>query len=195
MFSLESRLQFESFDTLDDRLKSDTPNRMADETCMPACVYLLWKWKRTLTLWPKPWNKKLFCYFVVVLCIFFLADHLHFEPQTNKQKTSKYPEIKHSHRRAATLCLSEQQTSHLTLWEPAYDIFVPRFRPKNSSFQLHYQRPIASADCAKELFKGSNGSPSLLDCTRKKNFGWGLRIFCECRHKWSSFGVILAHVS
>jgi len=29
---------------------------------------------------------------------------------------------------------------------------------------------------ARELFKGSNGSASL---NSKKNFGWGLRIFCE----------------
>ena len=85
--------------------------------------------------------------------------------------------------------------NHLTLWERAYDIFVPRFRPKNSSFWLPYQRHSSTADCAKELFSGSNGLASLLDCTRKKFFGWGLRIFCEWCHKWSSFGVILAHVA
>ena len=82
-----------------------------------------------------------------------------------------------------------------TLWEPACDIFVPRFRPKNSSFRMPYQRHSSSADCARELFKGSNGSASLLVCTRKKFFGWGLRIFCEWRHRWSSFKVILAHVA
>ena len=83
----------------------------------------------------------------------------------------------------------------LTLWEPAYDIFVLRFRPKNSNFRLPYQRPISSADCARELFKGSNGSASLVDCTRKKIGGLGVPIFCEWRHKWSSSGVILAHVA
>jgi len=41
----------------------------------------------------------------------------------------------------------------LTFWEPAYNIFVLRFRPKNSSFQLPYQRHSSSADCARELFK------------------------------------------
>jgi len=66
---------------------------------------------------------------------------------------------------------------------------------KNSSFWLPYQRPSSSADCARELFKGSNGSASLVDCTWKKFFGWGLRIFYEWRHKWSSFRVILAHVA
>ena len=57
---------------------------------------------------------------------------------------------------------------HLTRWLPAYGIFVLRFRPKNSSFRLPYQRPSSSADCARELFNGSNGSASLVDCTRKK---------------------------
>jgi len=44
------------------------------------------------------------------------------------------------------------------------------FSQKNSSFWLPYQRPISSADCAGELFNGSNGLASLVDCTRKKNF-------------------------
>jgi len=69
------------------------------------------------------------------------------------------------------------------LKEPGYDVFVLRFRPKTSSCQLPYQRPSFSTDCAEELFKSSNGSDSLLDCTRKNFFGWGLRIFCEWRHK------------
>jgi len=47
----------------------------------------------------------------------------------------------------------------------------------------------------RELFKGSNGSTSLVDCTRKKCIWLGGRIFCEWRHKWSSFRVILAHVA
>ena len=83
----------------------------------------------------------------------------------------------------------------LTRWLPAYDIFVLRFRPKNSSFRLPYQRPSSSADCARELFNSSNGSASLVDCTHKK-FSWlGVWIFCDWRHKWSSFRVILGHVS
>ena len=66
----------------------------------------------------------------------------------------------------------------LTLWEPAYDIFVLRFWPKNSSFQLPYQRPSSYTNCARELFKGSNGSASLVDCT-KKQISWlgGCRFF------------------
>jgi len=85
--------------------------------------------------------------------------------------------------------------SHLTPWEPVYGIFVLGFRPKNSSFWLPYQHPSSSTDCARELLKSSNGSASLVDCNRKKFFGWGVRIFCDWRHKWSSFRVILAHVT
>jgi len=96
--------------------------------------------------------------------------------------------------------VQEDQSTHtkffcLTLWELAYDIFVPRFWPKNSSFRLPYQRPSSFADCARELFKDSNESASLVDCTWKNFFGWGVRVFCEWCHKWSSFGAILAHVA
>jgi len=44
------------------------------------------------------------------------------------------------------------------------------FGLKNSSFRLPYQRPSSSTDCARELFKSLNGSASLVDCTRNKNF-------------------------
>ena len=61
----------------------------------------------------------------------------------------------------------------LTLWEPGYDIFVPRFRPKVSSFQLPYQRHSSSANCARELYNGWNRSASLLVCARKTIFWLG----------------------
>ena len=41
------------------------------------------------------------------------------------------------------------------------------FRKKNSRFRLPYQRPSSSAHCARELFSGSNGLASLVDCTQK----------------------------
>ena len=50
---------------------------------------------------------------------------------------------------------------------------------KNSSFRLPYQCPSFSANCARDLFNGSDGSASLVDCTRKKIFAWGVRVFCE----------------
>ena len=82
---------------------------------------------------------------------------------------------------------------HLTLWEPAYDVFVPRFRPKTSSCQLPYQCHSSSADCARELFKGSNGSASLVDCTQKNFLVGGCGFFMS--DIISSFQVILAHVA
>jgi len=69
------------------------------------------------------------------------------------------------------------------------------FRKKNSNFWLPYQRLSSSANCTRELFNGSNGSASLVDCNRKKNFCLGVWVFCEWRHKWSSFRVILAYVA
>ena len=48
-----------------------------------------------------------------------------------------------------------------------------RFSQKNSSFRLPYQCPSSSAHCAGELFSGSNGSASLVDCTWKKFFCLG----------------------
>jgi len=48
-----------------------------------------------------------------------------------------------------------------------------RSSQKNSSFWFSYQHPSSSADCARELFNGSNGSGSLVDCTRKKFFCLG----------------------
>ena len=72
----------------------------------------------------------------------------------------------------------------LTLLEPPG---FGNFRKKNSSFRLPYQCPSSSAHCARELFSGSNGSASLVDCTRKKFFCLGVRFFCEWHHKWRTF--------
>ena len=52
-----------------------------------------------------------------------------------------------------------------------------QFSQKNSTFRLPYQCHSSSADCARELFSGSNGSASLVDCTRKKNFCLGGCVF------------------
>jgi len=52
---------------------------------------------------------------------------------------------------------------HFESWRTIYSYF--NFGLKNSSFRLPYQCPSSSADCARELFTGSNGSASLLDCT------------------------------
>jgi len=76
------------------------------------------------------------------------------------------------------LSLEGIENIQLTFWELVYEYIVPGFRPKTSSFRLPYQRHSSSADCTRELFKGSNASPSLLVYTRKKIFGWGLQVFC-----------------
>jgi len=52
-----------------------------------------------------------------------------------------------------------------------------QFSQKISSFRLPYQRPSSSTDCARELFNGSNGLASQVDCTRKKFFAWGCGFF------------------
>jgi len=83
--------------------------------------------------------------------------------------------------------------SSMALWEPGYDIFVLWFRPKTSNFSCLTNAlappPIAPESC---LWLRRIGQPSRLHS--KKNFWLGVRIFCEWRHKWSSFRVILAHV-
>ena len=66
-------------------------------------------------------------------------------------------------------CLSSTvEYSHFESRCTIYSYFD--FSLKNSSFQLPYQRPSSSANCARELFKGSNGSASLVDGTRKNIF-------------------------
>jgi len=84
----------------------------------------------------------------------------------------------------------------LTLWEPTYNVLVLRFRPKKTAVFGYHTKTLAPPPiCARELFKSSNESASLVDCTWKKFLVWGVRIFCEWRHKWSRFWVILAHVA
>jgi len=81
---------------------------------------------------------------------------------------------------------------HLTLQEPAYNIFVLRFQPKKQQFSVALQHPSSSADCTRELFKGSNGSASLVDCTRKKIFGWGCGFFVtDVISSFGSFWLML----
>jgi len=66
---------------------------------------------------------------------------------------------------------------HLITFRMKTALFENKFKKifglKNSNFQLPYQHPSSSADCARELFNGSNGSAILVDCTRKKIFWLG----------------------
>ena len=72
--------------------------------------------------------------------------------------------------RPKTYPLSHIAARHLGVW-----VVLAIFAKKTSSFRLPYQRPSSSADCARELFNGSNGSTSLVDCTLQSNgpgSGW-----------------------
>ena len=79
-------------------------------------------------------------------------------------------------------CISQAcLLSYLTLLEPPG---FGNFRKKNSSFRLPYRRPSSSAHCTRELFSGSNGLASLVDCNQTKIFCLGVAVFCEWCHKW-----------
>jgi len=80
---------------------------------------------------------------------------------------------------------------HLRLWEPGYNIFVLRFRPKTSSCQLPYQHPSSSANYARDL----NGSDSLLDWTQKKFLVGGCGFFVSDVISEVVFEPFLAHVA
>jgi len=47
----------------------------------------------------------------------------------------------------------------------------------------------SGAESGRELFKGSKDAASLLVCTRKKCFVWGMQIFCEWHNKWKTFSL------
>ena len=83
-----------------------------------------------------------------------------------------------------------------TLWEPVYDIFVLQFRPEKQQFSVALPTPEL---LRRLLWRAVQGLKRIGQSSRlhsKKNFlGWGVWIFCDWRHKWSSFRVILAHVA
>ena len=60
-------------------------------------------------------------------------------------------------------------------------------RAKTTRLHVALRTRNAGAESSGELFKGSKDAASLLLWTRKKLFGWGLRIFCEIRRKWRAF--------
>jgi len=77
---------------------------------------------------------------------------------------------------------------------PGVCIFVLRFRPKNSSFWLPYQRPSSFTACARAV-QGLKRIGQSSRLHSKKIFWLGSADFLWRHHKWSSFGVILAHVA
>ena len=76
-----------------------------------------------------------------------------------------------------TSATENPKPKNLSLWELVYEYIVCGFRPKTSNYRLPYQHHSSFANCAGELFKGSNRSASLLVCTRKKFFWLGVAHF------------------
>jgi len=78
------------------------------------------------------------------------------------------------HLTSKRLCVEATVCGHEKFFESRRTVYSYfDFGLNNSSFRLPYQRPSSSADCARELFKGLNGSASLVDRTRKKILGLG----------------------
>ena len=51
------------------------------------------------------------------------------------------------------------------------------------ALRMNISAPICSSDSAKL----SKHAASLVDCTRKKFFSWGVRVGCKWRQKWRTF--------
>jgi len=83
--------------------------------------------------------------------------------------------------------------STLTLSELAYDIFIPRFWPKTSSFWLPYQCHSSSASLRWRAVQWLKQIGQSSGRYSKKIFLVGGADLCEWHHKWNSFGAILAH--
>jgi len=61
------------------------------------------------------------------------------------------------------------------------------FRARTTGSHVALHACSSGAESGRELIVGSKDAASLLVCTRKKFFGWGLQIFYEWRHKWWTF--------
>jgi len=72
----------------------------------------------------------------------------------------------------------------LTLWRPAT---FGDFWEKNIETHMALRGNFSGLVSATDLVKSAKDVASLVACTRKKFFGWGMRIFCEWCHKWGTF--------
>ena len=78
--------------------------------------------------------------------------------------------------------LCDFQKKVLTLWRRAAFRDFRKKMPKRTWFCTGIC-PV----CTTDPVKVSKDAASLLVCTWKKFFAWGLRVFCEWRHKWTTF--------
>ena len=51
------------------------------------------------------------------------------------------------------------------------------------ALRWNFSSPVSATDSV----KSSKDVASLVACKQKNFFGWGVRIFCEWRHKWRTF--------
>jgi len=58
---------------------------------------------------------------------------------------------------------------------------------KNSWITRGFAWNISAPVRVTDLVEVSKDVASLVVCTRKKYFAWGVQVFCECRHKWRTF--------
>ena len=75
------------------------------------------------------------------------------------------------------------KTSTLTFWHP---VGFGDSCAKTSGSHVALRARNLGTENGRELFKGSKDA-SLLVCTQKKFFGWGVLIFCKWCHKWKAF--------
>jgi len=112
----------------------------------------------------------LFLYELAVT-VFFRSWGLHCERQQSNRNLHRWAEGR-SHN-VEFLPWFHQHQEFLKFFNSLASARIQRFSQKNSSFWMLYQRPSSSADCARELFNGSNGLASLVDCSQKNIFCLG----------------------
>jgi len=62
------------------------------------------------------------------------------------------------------------------------------YSEKKSLMHVALRGYFSGPVCSTDPVKVSKDVASLLVCTRKKTFfAWGVRVFCEWRHKWKTF--------
>ena len=61
------------------------------------------------------------------------------------------------------------------------------FRTRTTGSHVALHTHSYGTESGRELFKGLKDAASFLVYIRKKNFGWGVWIFCQRHHKWRTF--------
>jgi len=64
---------------------------------------------------------------------------------------------------------------------------VQAVRKKTAGSHVALRGIISTPISVTDLFEVSKDAASLVVCTWKKFFGWGMRVVCEWRHKWRIF--------